>query len=425
MKIKILLATFILLLAVNAVAQKRYTLEKCKELAEKNNVALKNSQLSVEAAKQTEKEAFTNYFPNVSASAFTFKNSKPLVSVDLGATQLNMLKSGVTGGGTVIQPLYSGGKIHNGNRLSKLGIELSQDQHQLTKNEILIETEKDYWQIVSLTEKLKTINSIKISLDTLFRKVELSCRTGLALPNDVLKVKLKQNEIDATELKIKNGILLSKMTLCQYIGVPMDSADSIEVTVPDSTQIIPPVEYFVEHESVLLNRPEIRILDKNITASHLETLIKKSEYLPTVSIGANYGYDNFMQGKHFTGTVFATLSIPISDWWGGSHALQRQRIKETIAKNNYHEGKELLLLEMQQIQNEFTESFGQTQLSKLSVEESTENFRLNTDYYNAGTINLTDVLDAQSLLMQSRNNYTDACIQYFINKAKYLQVTAR
>lgn len=48
-------------------AQTTYTLEQCKELTLKNNNALKADRLSIEEASLTKKEAFTSYFPKVSA----------------------------------------------------------------------------------------------------------------------------------------------------------------------------------------------------------------------------------------------------------------------------------------------------------------------------------------------------------------------
>jgi len=425
MKNRIILTIFTAFLSMNLFAQKAYTLNDCKEIAQKNNSTLKNSTLRIADAEQSKKEAFTNYFPVVNASAFGFKNNKPLYSMNFGTAQIEVLKSGIVAGVTAIQPIYSGGKIYYGNKLSKVGLEMSQYQHQVTKNGVLLEVEKDYWQIVSLTEKLKTVQSIGNSLDTLFKKVKLSNQAGFALSNEVLRVKLKQNETDASLSKISNGIILAKMALCQQMGLPMDSATQLEVATPDFGRLVSPIDFVVEHENVVSDRPEYKMLNKNVTIAQLETKIKRSEYLPSVAVGINYGYDNLIKGSHLSGMAFATLSIPISEWWGGSYALKKQQIKERIAENEYREGKDLLLLEMRQIQNELNESFRQIQISELSVKESTENLRLNTDYYNAGTVDLTAYLDAQTLLVESKNKYIDACIEYLINKTKYSQVTAR
>ena len=67
-------ALCLMLSVVSSNAQKLYTLEECRTLALENSAKMKNSRFEVEVAKQTSKEAFTNYFPNVSAVGAIFKS---------------------------------------------------------------------------------------------------------------------------------------------------------------------------------------------------------------------------------------------------------------------------------------------------------------------------------------------------------------
>ena len=56
---------------------------------------------------------------------------------------------------------------------------------------------------------------------------------------------------------------------------------------------------------------------------------------------------------------------------------------------------ELLLVQMRKLWNELEESYKQVKLSEESIATAEENVRLNTDYYKAGTVTLSDLLDAQ------------------------------
>lgn len=423
MKLTIIIALLAITISNNLFSQKKYTLDDCKKIAEAHNINLKNSDLDVLSAAQTSKEAYTKYFPEIKASAFGFNNSRSVVSMDLGGIQVNTLKSGVTGGITAIQPIYTGGNISNSNKLAKLGEEVSKYQREITNNDVLLETEKSFWLLTSLMDKLKTIQTVENHLNALLKKVESSVAAGTTITNDILKVKLKINETTALKSKTTNAITLCKMNLCQQIGLSLDSVQTFEIVAPDFASIESPAAYYVLHESVMYDKPEYKLLDKGVTASKLETKIKQSQYLPTVSIGANYGYDNFSDHNHMNGIVFATVSIPLSDLWGGSYAIKRQKIKEQIAYNKYEQGKQLLLLEMKQAQNDFDESYRQVNIAKSAIAQSIENLRLYNNYLTAGTTEISQVLDAESMLSQSQNNYTDACINYYIYKAKYLQVT--
>lgn len=406
-------------------AQTKYSLEECKQLALENNRKIKNSLLEISAAKEIKKDAFTNYFPSVSASAFGFKAKDPLIALDLGGMPLSFLNDGMSVSVTITQPIFVGGKIVNGNKLARLGVEVNQYQAKLSENDILLNTESLYWQLVSLYEKEKTLDVIDSQLDVLLKDVELSYKTGLISNNDVLKVKLRKNEVASNRVNLDNGIKLIKMSMCQLIGKELTISDTIEIIVPDIEIVESPIAYYVDHKNALQNRMESKLLDKNIEASKLQTKMKRSDYLPTVAVGATYSRENFLNDWNGNGAVFVSVSVPLSGWWGGSHAIKQQKIKEQIAYNNKLDMEDQLLLQMQQVRNELDDTYKQIRLAKEAIEQSSENLRLNNDYYRVGTVTLTDVLDAQTLLQQSRDKYVETYSAYEQKRFEYLQVTGR
>ncbi len=406
-------------------AQTKYSLEDCKQLTIENNRKIKNSRLEIESSKETKKDAFTNYFPSVSASAFGFSAKDPLATMNMGGAPIGFLKNGMSAGITATQPIFAGGKIINGNKLADLGIQVSQYQAKLSENDMLLNTENLYWQLVSLYEKRRTLDVIDSQVDQLLKDVELSYKTGMITNNDVLKVKLKKNEVVSNRINLDNNIKLVKMSLCQQMAMDLSSADSLDIQVPNIEDVESPMKYYVDHKNVLPNRAEAKLLDKNVEASKLQTKIKRADYLPTVAVGATYSRDNFMDKWNTNGAVFVSVNIPISGWWGGSHAIKQQKIQEKIALNNKIDIEEQLLLQMQNVKNELDNTYKQILLAKDGVEQSTENLRLNNQYYKVGTVTLTDVLDAQTLLQQNRDKYVESYANYQKKRIEYLQVTGR
>ena len=63
-------------------AQVRLSLDTCLQLAQKNNLELRNSQLDIEKAELVKKQALTKYFPQISAQAFGYYAFSPLVKVE-------------------------------------------------------------------------------------------------------------------------------------------------------------------------------------------------------------------------------------------------------------------------------------------------------------------------------------------------------
>jgi outer membrane protein TolC len=206
---------------VNVHAQSvTLTLDECRQKAIEQNIMLRNSQVSVTAASETSKEAFTNYFPTVSATGFAYNANKGLIQMEMEPGQtMNLLKNGVLGGVTLTQPIFAGGQIVNGNKLAKVGVEVSKLQQEQTRKEVLLNVEKYYWQVVTLMEKKNTLNAINEMLTQICSDVETSVNAGVTTRNDLLQVKLRQNDIASAIINLDNNLSLSRMVLAQYIGM--------------------------------------------------------------------------------------------------------------------------------------------------------------------------------------------------------------
>ena len=124
-------------------------LAACRELAAERNSTIAGTRYELQAAEYQRDEARGEWFPRVSFNALGFASVKPMI--DLGVKDLlghgelgNMVQNvvdvfapqlgisdprfkavtwGYSAGFSLIQPVYAGGRIANGNRLAELGVE--------------------------------------------------------------------------------------------------------------------------------------------------------------------------------------------------------------------------------------------------------------------------------------------------------------
>ena len=176
------------------------TLDECRAAAEEHNRTLKTSRLDLDAALQARREAFTTYFPQVSASGGVFQAQHGLVQADfaipqMGSLPLSLVKRGILGSVTAVQPLFAGLKIVSGNKLARLGEEVAQLQLQKTAAEVRERTDTYFWQVVSLRDNLSTIEAVERQLAEIHRQVALSIKAGLVTTNDLLRVELRRQEV--------------------------------------------------------------------------------------------------------------------------------------------------------------------------------------------------------------------------------------
>ncbi|MBD3588198.1 TolC family protein [Bacteroides sp. GM023] len=406
-------------------AQKTYTLEQCRAMALTHNIKMKKAQTDLKSAEQTKKEAFTNYFPTVGATGAGFNANKGLLEMELSPGMgMSMLKNGIVGSITATQPLFTGGQIINTNKLAKVSVEIGKLQLRQSENEVSYTTEQYYWQVVTLQEKQNTLTAVEKMLNRLFQDVDVAVKAGMTTRNELLQVELKRNDVASKKITLDNALSLSKMILAQYIG---EASDNFEVETDVPVEDIPafPEQLRRNHRASLILTPEYHLLEKNVEANRLQKNLTIGKNLPTVAIGAGYMYDDLMDKSHPFGIAFATVSIPISNWWGGSHAIKRQKLQLKYAEYERDDTGELLMIKMQKAWNDVDDSYKQILIARKSIEQATENLRLNEDYYKAGTTSMSDLLDAQSMFQQSRDAYVDAYSHYQIRKLEYLQATGR
>ena len=430
---KKILSLIVMGCALSASAQ-TYTLEQIKDSALHNNIAIRSAKYNIATAQQQRKEAFTKYFPNVSGTGLWFNANKGMaqttlnlsesISPELGAVlaqslppealaalgnpiSISMMKNGTIGSLTAMQPVFAGGQIINGNKLAKVGEDVSRLQLQLSENEVEKTAEQYFWQLASMQEKMKTVEAVDTLLAGIHKDVDVAVRAGLAMRNDLLQVQLRQNDIQSQRLKLQNGISIVRLLLSQYCGLRDTSfVITYQSDVPSA------LLSRQDHNQALLGTAEYQLLGKQVEAANLQKKLAVGQNLPSVAVGAGYNYHNLLDNNHTFGMVFATVSVPISDWWGGSHAIKRRKIEYQQAQEQLEDNAELLKIRMQNAWNGVEESYQQLQLAKRSIEQAEENLRLNRDYYRAGTSRMSDLLEAQLLYQQTRDKHTDAYADY-------------
>ena len=432
-----LIAFVFCFLCCNYAASQTYTLQQLKDSALHNNIAIHSAELSIDAAREQRKEAFTKYFPNISGTGLWFNanrgmakmemNPSEMIPAEMGAmlsqmlpaqalaalanpVSMTMMKNGTIGSLMAVQPVFAGGQIVNGNKLAKVGEDVSRLQLQLSENEVEEKVEQYYWQLVSLQEKTKTLDAVDTLLANIYKDVDVAVRAGVAMRNDLLQVQLRQNDIESQRLKLENGIGIVRLLLAQYCGLR-------DTTF---TLLTPPQQGMeIAAEGTIAQLPEYQLLEKQVEATGLQKKMAVGQNLPTVAVGAGYNYHNLMDNDRTFGMVFATVSVPITDWWGGSHAIKRKKIEHQKAIEQLEDNAQLLQIRMQNAWNGVQESYQQLQLSQRGIEQAEENLRLNRDYYRAGTSRMADLLEAQLLYQQACDKHTDALADHQIKLMEY------
>ena len=425
-------------------AQEVLTLDQCRELALRHNIAIRNSSLQSEAAREVRREAFTKYFPQVSATGMAFKTNTDALRIkksgelpippvpellpEGGALpysfEFGLIRKGFSVGIGAVQPVFMGGEIINGNKLAEVGEAVAELQSRQSADQVRLTVEQYYWQIAVLKAKRGTIDDVMALLDTLEKQVSVAVKAGVVLRNDLLEVQLRQNEMQTARMELDNGISILSVMLGQYIGMGVKPVNIVS-DIDDNVKPAAPDEYFINPADALFATTDYQLLQQNVRAADLRKRMAVGNNLPKVGVGAMYSYNGLDGDTHGFGAIFAAVTIPISGWWGGSHAVKQSKLKLEMARNQLTDDSELLQVKMTNAWNDMNTSYEKIDVARLSIAQATENLRINENCYRAGTVTINDLLKAQTLYRQSHDRFIDAYGDYRIKTTEYLQSTGR
>lgn len=429
---------------VGAQVPVKLTLDDCLSLAKANNADLKMGRLEVEKAAEVKKQIYTKYFPQVNASFGGYYALHPVIQFGIediqsqdmqdllndffeaflegsdAERQIDLMWEGVSVGANVIQPIYAGGRIVNGNRLAQLGVEAAELQTEVSERDRLEQIESTYYLVLGLQSKVSTLESALSLLDSLDHTVSVALEAGLVTRSDALRVALKRNEFLAKQVQLTNGIRLASRLLCQEIGLDYPEegiALDDELAVVDS-------ESDIQISRGSSSRPELRLLDLQVEAEKLRKKLTLGETLPQIGVGGMFFYGNMIK-QEMSGNAIALVqaSIPISGWWETSHKLKQHDISIRRAELMREDLTQKMSLQEEQAYNTMLESKALLSSDEAALDMAQENYRLAALNYRAGLNTLTDVLEANTLMLQAENAITDRKISYLTARRRYRDLT--
>ncbi len=413
---------------VLSVQAQKQSLQQCVESALRNNAALKSGKLEVQMAAEEKSAARTNYFPQVSAMGAGFIGSEDLMRTtmelppQMGGISLpfSMMKKGVLATVTALQPLYMGGQIINGNKLAAIQEEVRKLELEMTEKDVKQNVHTYYWKLVALRGNMTTLDAAAKQLEEVHRLTGNYVKEGVINRNDLLRVELKQQEIASQRLTLENGIELVRMLLAQLCGMPLKDFDIQEENILEPQT---PDSYQVPAEVALAGREEVRLLDHSVRAGELQVRMERGKNLPTVAVGASGVYMNLFEESQGNLIGLATVSVPISDWWSGSHKIRKAKLALEQSRIQRRDTQEKLQIDILSAWNNLRESYAQIEIARRSVAQSEENLRMMRHQYEAGTQDMTELLDAITLHTQSSQSLVKSCADYQSSIAAYKRKT--
>lgn len=333
----------------------------------------------------------------------------------------NVLQAGIT----VEQPIYMGGKISAAYRMSKIGLEMADLNESLTENEVVVEVENAFAQVVRASELGEVAKRYNALLQELLDNVQKAYKHGLKSQNDVLKVSVRLNESELKLRQAENALRLATMNLCHVIGVSLLTRLNV---VEEDIMVMPEG---VDPMAGISGRPEFAILEKKSELAGEQVKIERSEFLPNVAVAGSYSYmhgfevnDKNLFHKPSVGVMLSVV-VPLYHFGEGANKVRAARMEQARIDLEREELEEQMSLELVQAANNLDEAFLEVTLTEKSMSQAEENLRTSRREYEVGLESLVNYMEAQALWQQAYAERIDARCRLFLSGTRYRKAAGR
>ncbi|QDP84317.1 TolC family protein [Chryseobacterium sp. SNU WT5] len=415
-------------------AQQTVTLKDAITYALQNKAEALKAKLDVRNADYQIMEAKSNALPHISGVAnLTYNPLLQKSALDVGAfsggpSNIQLISFGQkwnAGAGLQLSQAIFDQKVFIGLKAAKSTKEFYQLNEQLTEEQIIERVSNAYFQVFTIKQKKETLESSFASNEKARNVIKSLFDNGLAKKVDLDRTNVNLTNISTVIKQQQNGINQAENALKFYMGMPIETQIQLEATDMEVTP------HLLADVVGTDDRTEVQILNKQKELLQYNKQAVEAAYYPTVNLNANYSYqalgDKFplthgkKSGVYWSDYSAITLgvNIPIFNGFATKARVAMAQIELDKLEVDMKDTKLGLDLSYQNAKSQIENSLAALDSQKANVSLA-ETVAANTkSNYQYGLATLTDLLEAENALVEAKNNYTNAILDYKIAEIEF------
>ena len=404
--------------------KKVYTLSEALSEAFEKNPTLSAKEEDIEQALQVKNQERTEFLPK-----FTTEYNYTRLRNDVrnfGAAAVPVSQDNYAWRTFLRQPVFTGFALLSNYELAKLGIDQSETETELAKLDLALSVKVAYFNIliadtaVDVAEKDVAARKSNADVVRSFYKV------GMKPINELLQAEVEWANAQQALERAKNGAQLARSAFNKILSRPVNAP--VDVTVPDP--IWEPVRGDLDQyiERAFAKRPEMNLIDINLEQADQTIRLTKSRYYPEISFVGEYvkeGDTPDVSGSNFhqprDARALAVLTWTFWEWGKTRYAVREQESFKKQLEDTKVAIEDDIRLEVRRALLDLDTAEKNIPTTRKAIEQGEENLRVSEERYKAQVTTITEVLDAQTRLTQSRVNYFRAVYDHNISKAQLLR----
>ena len=323
--------------------------------------------------------------------------------------------------GQILQPLSQQYRLGLQVKALDLGRQLEAAKLAERRAAVAEQVRKAYYRLLETQSALESVEqSLPLYRETV-RLAHVGLRLETVLPSQPLKAEAEAARVELEALKLRNPIATQIEALNELMGRPVNTSFR---TVGVEQIAEERMDFEVAIQKALNQRPEVRQASLRAQQADLDVRVKRSEYIPDVSLALTYGsavnFQNALPQNVASAGVF--LEWEVFDWGRKKQEMNAKRRTAAQARVVEEALDRRIRVEVAQALRQCLETAQRVKVSTLSQQAAREGLREQQSAFGREAVLWKDVLQSQTNLAATDDEQRRALAAYWSARAEFKRV---
>jgi outer membrane protein TolC len=388
----------------------KLTLNEVWSKATTNNKNIRIQQLRVEGSQEEILDAKAERLPEINATGqYARVSNVPLYTNGLFHTpeQFEVVHTSYRVGADAYLNLYNGNKTNNNISRQQIIHQIGSEQKNMTVSDIKLQASAYFLDLQRSTIFKQLILTHISDQEKQLEQIRQLQKNGVVLKSDVLRAELQLSRTQLSLTQIENDYAIANQKLNILMGEP-DETPVVPSEVPQVDEL--PMKAYPEYLSIAMeNAHQNKISEQEIKLRRLQLKDVRGNVSPKVGLFADYNY-SYPQVQFYPysitlyglGLAGIRASFPIDALYHNRHKVKAAEIEYKQQELEHQTTQDQIRQKVNEAFLRYEEALNRIRVAKTNIAQATESSRIVTNTYFNQLSLVTDLLESNTELLQSR-----------------------
>lgn len=407
--------------------QNSLTLEQCIKIALENNPSIGYKRWEIKAVNAQKNKAISQRWPSFGGvGSYSHYSDTLRLAPPRRLDYPLVFADDVLAWNLVISiPIFTGGRITNEIKAAELLQQSAEYRLVYTRQELIFGVSSVFLSILKQREIINFLDFSLMTLEEHTKRVKELIAAKKAAKVDMLRVEVRLADIEQKMEKEKNLLAIQNRVLANLMGV---NAINFAISPQIELQF---VEIKINLEESLnkayANRADYHAAQAAVNVQAKQVKVTQAAYWPSVSIYGSYGGRKALgsyikpagaNGLEDIGQLGCFFEIPIFEGGKTKARVSQEQAKLVLHKEKLRELELKIRLDVESAVFNLRSTRKRILVTEKAIEQANESLRIEMEKYNLGKGSITNILDAQSALLNVQTSHYIALADYNISIAQ-------